>query len=161
MATKIESNEDLLREILLRLPVKPLLRFKCVSKRWLALISDRRFCHSHTLRQYRTPRPFPSALLLATTPSSCRCPISPLTSSAVNSNSKHFRYLKVPGMSVTIMQSCNGLLLLEGQPLQKRNLPHNARHFVCNPTTNNLSLCLFPINNLELRYSLCFCVLNH
>ncbi|XP_019200197.1 PREDICTED: F-box protein At5g07610-like [Ipomoea nil] len=35
----VASSDDLLTEIFLRLPVKSLLRFKCVSKRWLSLIT--------------------------------------------------------------------------------------------------------------------------
>ncbi|XP_061372507.1 F-box/kelch-repeat protein At3g23880-like [Gastrolobium bilobum] len=38
---------DLIEEILLRLPVKSLLRFKCVCKSWLALISNPQFAKSH------------------------------------------------------------------------------------------------------------------
>ncbi|OWM67582.1 F-box/kelch-repeat protein At3g23880-like [Punica granatum] len=45
-----EISEEILTEILLRLPVKPLVRFKCVSKRWHSMISDPHF----TLSQLRT-----------------------------------------------------------------------------------------------------------
>ncbi|XP_047167525.1 F-box/kelch-repeat protein At3g23880-like [Vigna umbellata] len=38
---------EVIREILLLLPVKSLLRFKCVSKSWLSLISDTQFGVSH------------------------------------------------------------------------------------------------------------------
>ncbi|XP_059633012.1 F-box/kelch-repeat protein At3g06240-like [Cornus florida] len=37
----------LLVQILLKLPVKSLIRFKCVSKLWLSLISDSRFTRNH------------------------------------------------------------------------------------------------------------------
>ncbi|KAK7340703.1 hypothetical protein VNO77_21413 [Canavalia gladiata] len=39
--------EELIVEILLRLPVRSLLRFKCVCKSWLSLISDPQFAISH------------------------------------------------------------------------------------------------------------------
>ncbi|XP_061357373.1 F-box/kelch-repeat protein At3g06240-like [Gastrolobium bilobum] len=44
-----ESNLhwDIIYEILLRLPVKSLVRFKCVCKSWLSLISDPHFAKSH------------------------------------------------------------------------------------------------------------------
>ncbi|RDX70087.1 F-box/kelch-repeat protein, partial [Mucuna pruriens] len=39
--------EELVREILLRLPVRSVLRFKCVCKSWFSLISDPQFGISH------------------------------------------------------------------------------------------------------------------
>ncbi|XP_028089326.1 uncharacterized protein LOC114289759 [Camellia sinensis] len=39
-AEKVIGDDDLLRQILLRLPAKPLLKFKLVSKTWCSLISD-------------------------------------------------------------------------------------------------------------------------
>ncbi|KAL3813346.1 hypothetical protein ACJIZ3_014614 [Penstemon smallii] len=40
-------SEDVMTEILLRLPVKSLLRFKCVSKHWYKLIKSPRFIDHH------------------------------------------------------------------------------------------------------------------
>ncbi|KAK3417197.1 hypothetical protein EUGRSUZ_H02934 [Eucalyptus grandis] len=42
--------EDVVVDILLRLPAKSLVRFKCVCKRWRSLISDRAFAKSHLQR---------------------------------------------------------------------------------------------------------------
>ncbi|KAK9266693.1 hypothetical protein L1049_012612 [Liquidambar formosana] len=39
----IAANDDLLTEILLRLPIQSLFQFKSVSKHWLSLISDPHF----------------------------------------------------------------------------------------------------------------------
>ncbi|XP_061349787.1 F-box/kelch-repeat protein At3g23880-like [Gastrolobium bilobum] len=43
----LRMPQELLIQILLRLPVKSLVRFKCVSKSWLSLISDPHFARSH------------------------------------------------------------------------------------------------------------------
>ncbi|KAL3506323.1 hypothetical protein ACH5RR_031705 [Cinchona calisaya] len=39
--------DDLIEQILLKLPVKSLLRFKCVSKSWFSLISSKQFIQNH------------------------------------------------------------------------------------------------------------------
>jgi len=45
--TLLHLPHELIIEILLRLPVKSLIRFKCVSKSWFCLISDPHFANSH------------------------------------------------------------------------------------------------------------------
>ncbi|PRQ54160.1 putative F-box domain-containing protein [Rosa chinensis] len=55
LAETVASIEQVLTEILVRVPAKPLVRFKCVSKHWLSLISDPKFCHRHTLQNPNTP----------------------------------------------------------------------------------------------------------
>ncbi|KHN41528.1 F-box/kelch-repeat protein At3g06240-like [Glycine soja] len=47
MKMKTTLPDELIVEILLRLPVRTLLRFKCVRKSWLFLISDPQFTKSH------------------------------------------------------------------------------------------------------------------
>ncbi|KAE9619843.1 putative F-box domain-containing protein [Lupinus albus] len=138
MATIVATTEKLVHKILLRLPVKSLLRFKCVSKQWLALISEPKFCHSHTLRLYRTSRVFPSAILLA--------PVGPPTSQVIplitnnGSDSVKSHNVEVPiGM---VIQSCNGLLLIEG--INPEDLSEVDEYFVCNPTTNKSVPVIFP-----------------
>uniref|UniRef100_A0A2N9GCW1 Uncharacterized protein n=1 Tax=Fagus sylvatica TaxID=28930 RepID=A0A2N9GCW1_FAGSY len=126
-AETIASNEDLVAQILIRVPVKPLLRFKCVSKQWLSLISDSHFCHRHhhhtslsTIFLRRTPSLFQFIPLHHThhhtTP--------PFTSlSFINHNEK-----------IKILQSCNGLFLCRSQ-IQNRDFSY----YVCNPTTKHFS----------------------
>ncbi|XP_026439119.1 F-box protein At5g07610-like, partial [Papaver somniferum] len=46
----VSSSVDVLEEIWLRLPVRSLLVFKCVSKQWCALISDPCFCRRYSVR---------------------------------------------------------------------------------------------------------------
>ncbi|XP_061372535.1 F-box protein At5g07610-like [Gastrolobium bilobum] len=128
-AEEVAGSIDTLGEILLRLPAKPLLRFKCVSKQWLALISDPRFCYSHTLH-HQTP----SALLL---PDMCSpAPLShlhivPLTTTPTV-RVLNLNFLDHP--EVSVVRSCNGLLLCHGC----------SSYFVCNPTTRKFVALNFP-----------------
>ena len=46
---------DLVEEILSRLPVKSLMRFKCISKAWHTLISSHQFAKSHFQRASQNP----------------------------------------------------------------------------------------------------------
>ena len=48
----VEMISDILILILLRLPVKSLLRFKCVSKFWYSLITSDRFVKMHLIHTH-------------------------------------------------------------------------------------------------------------
>ncbi|KAL4326287.1 hypothetical protein GQ457_11G006230 [Hibiscus cannabinus] len=134
-ADKIAHNQDLLTLILLRLPTKSLIKFKCVSKLWRLIISDPDFCLSHTRLHHRHGFLSPTALLLKgdrfTPPSEFS--IVPL---------KH--YSKVPFFhyinysDVKILQSCNGLLLCES---------YRRNYLVCNPTTKAFRKIYCPSNS--------------
>ncbi|XP_076939411.1 putative F-box protein At3g16210 [Bidens hawaiensis] len=47
--------EDIIHEILIRMPTKPLVRLKCVSKHWNRLISDPYFMKSRSRRMIFLP----------------------------------------------------------------------------------------------------------
>lgn len=109
-AEKIANNDDILTEILLRLPVKSLLRFKSVSKHWLSLISNPDFCRRH----------YPSAI----SGLFLKCRKSKIgwdpeydfvnLNECPNSSCKPFRSLTFVNeyrAGIRILQSCNGLLL--------------------------------------------------
>lgn len=54
--TETELPQDIIHdEILIRLPVKSLVRFKCVCKPWLSLFSDPEFTKLHVTRHYHDP----------------------------------------------------------------------------------------------------------
>ena len=46
-SSSIYSPQDLLEEILKRLPVKTIIRFKCVNKSWYTLFEDPIFIYNH------------------------------------------------------------------------------------------------------------------
>ncbi|KAL6134430.1 hypothetical protein ACLB2K_066661 [Fragaria x ananassa] len=141
----VESIEELLKQILVRLPALSLIRFKCVSKQWLSLISDPDFHRRHT---FQNPNPKISAFL------------SPETNQG-----SPFKFLNnsVPDASwLRIIQSCNGLFLCH-VPILSRFQDQKHRHvYVVNPTTNQFR-ALFPptlrddvTRSTLVRYALAF-----
>ncbi|XP_062089216.1 F-box protein At5g07610 [Humulus lupulus] len=131
----VGSNDDLLNQILLRLPIKSLLKFKSVSKHWLSLISNPNFS--------RCRSPFPTAasgLILQASRSWVNNPEFHFVDFDNPCPSPHSSSFAVPFKSLTfvndpsriiITQSCNGLLLCSTAGL------HSPRkyYFVYNPTT--------------------------
>lgn len=57
----MELPDDITVDILRRLPVKTVVRFRCVSKAWRALISDRSFVRSHLSRVIQSHLPLGTA----------------------------------------------------------------------------------------------------
>ncbi|CAL5365304.1 unnamed protein product [Camellia sinensis] len=141
-AHAIAGNDDALSEILLRTPVKSLIRFKSVSKHWSSLISNPHFSLLHTLRHSASK---PSALLLRLTPPDFD--FVPLRDSLSKSPSPPpFRSLnsilhRPSGSGTKILQSCNGLLLCCSFPHSIGNV---RRYYVVNPTTKHRLLLDLP-----------------
>ena len=104
----VEYNDDLLIEILVRLPVVSLFLFKSVCKRWLSLISNQTF----TLRRSQIPTLDPSYGLLIQR--SCKYDFVSFDTRIPSKRSalKTTFPFGSEGGYVTILQSCNGLLLL-------------------------------------------------
>ncbi|KAK4415344.1 putative F-box protein [Sesamum alatum] len=126
-AARVAGNHDILREIFLILPAKSLIRFQSVSRHWQSLIfDDPSFLHSHTLhhscRRRRCSEHQPSFLLRDSVTSQFFI-LNPTTKNLVPFRLR-FPYLR-------ILQSCNGLLLLEC-----KNSPHGQKdYYICNPAT--------------------------
>ncbi|PIN08658.1 hypothetical protein CDL12_18767 [Handroanthus impetiginosus] len=125
----VAQNDDLLTEILLKLPTKSLIRFKSVCKHWLSLISARRFSHLHALRH---PKPQPSLILSAHT--SQHFYLRPILGTK-KLISYHFSLPKPK-----ILSSCNGLLLLQSDN-------HQKDYYVYNPTTKQSRKITLTDNN--------------
>nr|XP_011467719.1 PREDICTED: F-box protein At5g07610-like isoform X2 [Fragaria vesca subsp. vesca] len=138
LAETVANLEELLTEILLRVPAKPLLRFKCVSKHWLSLISDPKFRHRHTLQNPNSPI---SAVFPDRSTDFSFIPFPP----DHNHISARWNPLEVIanqyGDDIYIMHSCNGLILCRplGAPSTLR-----SPYFVLNPTTNQFSTLAIP-----------------
>ncbi|KAK9051336.1 hypothetical protein SSX86_027963 [Deinandra increscens subsp. villosa] len=119
----IGSNDDLLTEILLRLPATSILRLKSVSKHWQWLLSDRSF----TLRfdnLSKSPGIFAHNVYV---------PFDNRDRSPPPFRSLDF-YSDPHG--IKIIQSCNGLLLC-----CSRQAPEYARrYYVFNPTTKQFAI---------------------
>ncbi|KAL7102109.1 hypothetical protein ACP275_08G098900 [Erythranthe tilingii] len=47
MGKEINISEDMIQEVLCKLPLKSVLRFKCISRQWLSLISSKYFIKQH------------------------------------------------------------------------------------------------------------------
>ncbi|KAL6144734.1 hypothetical protein ACLB2K_055425 [Fragaria x ananassa] len=158
-AETVVNIEELLRQILERVPPLSLITFKCVSKHWLSLISDPEFRRCHTLRNH-----------------------NPKISSFFPTKIKDENLLKSPfktlnsavsdGSNIGILQSCNGLFLCYA--LSGEQTKHHV--YVVNPSTNQFRGLSSPSVSQDkhtfVRYALAFdpsksphykvvCVFNH
>ncbi|KAF5761696.1 putative F-box domain-containing protein [Helianthus annuus] len=131
----ISSNDDLLTEILLRLPVTSILRFKSVSKHWHSLLT-----HRHFTQRYDNISKSPSPGLFASytyhlapdayVPFDVESPSTPPFPTLASC-------FDLPG--VKIVQSCNGLLLCSTNRGPKGGRGA-LKYYVFNPTTKQLAL---------------------
>ncbi|KAL6909926.1 hypothetical protein ACP4OV_001585 [Aristida adscensionis] len=146
-------SDELIVEILSRLPIRSLCRFKCVSRSWHRLISDRgnRRKLPHTLagffyRSYDRERSPPLALHFTNV--SGRGP--PFVSPS-------FSFLPVPSADVRLLDCCSGLLLCRCFQPGPRDRDGNRpfRYAVCNPATEKWVM-LLPGGNRDNTTRLCF-----
>ncbi|KAL7229436.1 hypothetical protein ACSBR2_008029 [Camellia fascicularis] len=133
-AATVSDNDDLLAEILLRLPLKSLVRSKSISKHWLSLISSpfftRRlnpnpnlpsglFFHRSSRLFYDDDNPSPSV------PKVCYAPLDNIKNPDIKPTTSLAFFKENP--NVYLLQSCKGLLCCCDSKL--KNI------YVVNPTT--------------------------
>ncbi|PRQ35075.1 putative F-box domain-containing protein [Rosa chinensis] len=145
----VDLPEDIIVKILCRLPVKSLIRFTCVSKRWRSLIiSDPKFGKSHfqfasqqkTLRRKVLLTSYPAVIEPGSTPNACYDGswkkwaedkfITLFQSLDDKFSVKNFTFPSEEIEDLEEMGSCNGLVLV-GRPCRD----HYKSLFIWNPST--------------------------
>ncbi|KAJ4832654.1 hypothetical protein Tsubulata_043343 [Turnera subulata] len=124
----ITSDDDLLIQILARLPVKSLLRFKSVSNRWLSLISSPEFCR----KLYPDHHSVSGIFLPATSPNPDHYDFISLEDNPDSAPFESLTFVDDP-LGITILQSCHGLFLCCTSTPRSR--PEIYDFYVYNPTT--------------------------
>ncbi|KAF3678062.1 hypothetical protein FXO38_03447 [Capsicum annuum] len=151
-ANVLFSNEELLSEILLRVPVKSLLRCKCVSRKWLSLI-----CSPHFTR-LRIPRPHPASGIFLYHCSFLTNPFHKFVSFSLENPIpvplQKFPFLRHDDSHrIFISQSCNGLLLCR---TFHNPFMFNESYYIINPTTQQFTTLPKPSSGDVVGMSLAF-----
>ncbi|CAH1445686.1 unnamed protein product [Lactuca virosa] len=135
----IGSNDELLIEILRRLPVTSVLRFKSVSKHWRSLLSHRRF----TLL-YKNASSSPGLFV--------RNLYIPFNNE--DRSTPPFRKLDFyhDPSGIRIVQSCNGLLLC----CSDRGHVRARKYYIFNPTTKQFALVPSVPGGMDVRKTIRF-----
>ncbi|KAK4489386.1 hypothetical protein RD792_005195 [Penstemon davidsonii] len=134
----IASNEDLLTEILFRLPIKPLFQFKCVSKNWLSIITNPLLSHRKNINLCKNISGL-YVVLRKMFMFKSEYDIIPLDKNNVSSAVSESL---ISDHSIQILQSCNGLLLCcSGKGIRDGKYDY----FICNPTTRQFKTIPDPI----------------
>lgn len=146
-AKLVVSNEDLLAEILLHVPVRSLICLKLVSKQWLSLITSHRFVLLHYGRGTSSRT---SALFLESEVLLRRGANNHMMYVHLNLDKFHktpfrsstFSHDPFDAKKVCILQSCHGLLLCR-TGIVVNQLLENQRglfyYYIYNPTTNQVA----------------------
>ncbi|XP_057802363.1 F-box/kelch-repeat protein At3g23880-like [Salvia miltiorrhiza] len=123
-------HQEIIEEIQSRLPVKSLLRFRCVSKSWQSLIGSKRFIKTQHQNSMKNPSlPHQRVIIqkdLSANPVQC----SLLSVLSEQTNTIPASPLPNP-MRFLIMGSCNGLLCIREHP----SIGEQSRFHLWNPST--------------------------
>ena len=122
--------EDIANEIFLRLPLKSLLRFQCLSKSFESLISNQTFVKSHLQRSQKNTN------LLFNFPDYYRS-FSMVNDKSLSTIVEDFDFGSKLKSKYKVVGSCNGLVCLIAEDYFK----HRTKYLVClwNPLTKSLS----------------------
>ncbi|GMY27542.1 F-box/kelch-repeat protein At3g23880-like isoform X1 [Fagus crenata] len=113
----VSLPQDLVDDILSRLPVKSFIRFKCVSKAWHALITSRQFATSHFQKSSQNPK-----VLVMIGHEDYHVRVVQSKALAISQNHVEFEPVVVGfplrgttniGRVYTTLASCNGLVCVE------------------------------------------------
>ncbi|KAL5569824.1 hypothetical protein UlMin_026399 [Ulmus minor] len=146
----IANNDDLLKQILLKLPLKSLIKFTSVCKHWLSFISGPEFSRR------RNPIPGPvSGLLLplsgcsiGSIPEYDFVDLNPNSSNPTNPPFRTLTFVNNPsGMGIGIVHACNGLFLCSANQAREPK-----EKYVFNPTTKKFTV--LPLLPLRYRFVL-------
>ncbi|KAM1166125.1 hypothetical protein ACFX2G_025897 [Malus domestica] len=156
--------EEIIIQILLRLPVKPLIQFTCVCRSWNSIIKHTSFINRHlNLNQNKTSNNTPSILLR-------HCPLKDPTVEQYSLHLDNDSFLEhskpqLPVQSFNecfrVVGSCNGLLLLSDDYLTETNSfilwNPSIRKFVSlakphAPTSSCYSICGFGFDSKKNDY---------
>ncbi|CAL5376347.1 unnamed protein product [Camellia sinensis] len=139
-AEKVIGDDDLLRQILIRLPAKPLITFKLVSKRWCSLISDP-FVLDHWIPPISASSFF---LRRCFSSSSHIIKFNHISHAGFVNNIDKLESFNYVDDRVKISQSCKGLLLCSSYFFDL--FPNSTRYYVVNPTTKEFTTIPRPTN---------------
>ncbi|OVA10933.1 F-box domain [Macleaya cordata] len=147
----IASNSDLLRQVLLCLPVKSLFIFKSVSKQWLSIISDPHFIHNHCFRNCSLPIP---GLLLSKPWSSINPEFEFVFLDEKPMGIVPYKTLPFAkdSIDIKILQSCNGLFCCSSSNLSAGK---STTYYIYNPSTNHYNI--LPRSKFQERGSYYVC----
>ncbi|KAE9599687.1 putative F-box domain-containing protein [Lupinus albus] len=148
------ENTNLMSEILLRLPVKYVLRCKCLSKEWFKTITTPEFRNSHTLRMCQNSSP---SLLIHTCKHTLQFQIIYLSNTDENPSPirtcEFDNYLFNPNLFINIMQSCNGFILFKAtyciQGIRVPCCSNQHQYNIFNPITRKFSFVGFPSESFK------------
>ncbi|XP_071728993.1 F-box protein At5g07610-like [Rutidosis leptorrhynchoides] len=133
-SAELVSHDNILTQILLRLPIRSIVRFKCVSKHWQYLLSSSRFALLHRNLNHKLNSP--SGLMLRRNNARTKPEYAFVLFDHVNpvktpfKSIDHIVFDKKQLFSYDIMQSSNGLLLIRTMIMD---------YHVYNPTINQCS----------------------